>query len=76
MFGSLGNLVDDPERILFLKRSRKKQFINKLEVTGMVVMLLGVALLFQPFSINVFKWGFPILLMGYCIYNVFSHIPR
>ncbi|NSW76548.1 MAG: hypothetical protein HPY68_07205 [Candidatus Atribacteria bacterium] len=57
------------------KRKRRK-VINTIEVVGMGIMIAGIILLFQPFGIQLFKWGFPFLLIGYTVYNVFAHIPR
>lgn len=59
-----------------IKRTRDRKMVIVAEVLGMGIMVLGVILLFQPFSIQFFKWGFPFLLIGYTVYNVFAHIPR
>jgi len=59
-----------------LKKLKKRKFINTTEMIGMGIMLFGVLLLFQPFHIKMFMWGFPVLLIGYTVYSVFGHIPR
>ncbi len=58
------------------KKLKKRKFINTAEMIGMGIMLFGVVLLFQPFHINIFMWGFPVLLIGYTVYSIFGHIPR
>jgi len=57
-------------------KHKRRKVINGVEILGMGIMILGIVLLFQPFYIQLFKWGFPFLLIGYTVYNVFAHIPR
>ncbi|MEN3188767.1 MAG: hypothetical protein ABDK94_08340 [Atribacterota bacterium] len=57
-------------------REKKRKVVNSIEILGMGIMVMGIVLLFQPFHIQLFKWGFPFLLIGYTVYNVFAHIPR
>jgi len=54
----------------------KRKFVSLAEMVGMGIMVFGIVLLFQPFYIQLFKWGFPFLLVGYTTYNIFAHIPR
>lgn len=58
------------------EKRKKRRVINTIEIVGMGIMIAGIILLFQPFDIQLFKWGFPFLLIGYTVYNVFAHIPR
>ncbi len=70
------NQSSESMELVHLKKQKRHKFINTIELTGMGIMLFGVILLFQPFHIKIFMWGFPILLIGYTIYSIFGHIPR
>ena len=70
------NQSSESMELVHLKKQKRRKFINTIELTGMGIMLFGVILLFQPFHIKIFMWGFPILLIGYAIYSIFGHIPR
>ena len=50
-------------------RGRKE----RLEVIGMVVMVLGILCLVQPFTLTLYSFGFTILLLGLIFYIVVSH---
>ncbi len=70
------NQIIENLEIVRLKKQKKRKLINTIELVGLGIMLFGVVFLFQPFHIKIFTWGFPVLLIGYTVYNIFGHIPR
>jgi len=50
-------------------RQRKDQ----LELASMVVMIVGIVMLIQPFTLIVYSFGFTVLLIGLIAYIVVSH---
>jgi len=49
------------------------RFAQGMEFAAIVVTLLGMAMLCQPFFFPFFKWGFSALLIGWVGLNIFSH---
>ncbi|MFM0205373.1 hypothetical protein PQR53_36755 [Paraburkholderia fungorum] len=45
------------------------------EGASTVLIGLGVAMLVQPFSLTLFTWSFPVLLVGALAFVVTSHFP-
>jgi hypothetical protein len=45
------------------------------EGASTVLIGLGVAMLVQPFSLALFTWSFPVLLVGALAFVVTSHFP-
>jgi len=50
-----------------------RQYKDRLEMIGQVVMILGILCLVQPFGLAIFSIGFPILLIGLILFIVVSH---
>ncbi len=45
------------------------------EGASTVLIGLGVAMLVQPFSLALFTWSFPVILVGALAFVVTSHFP-
>ncbi len=54
----------------FLFRGR---FAQRMEYVSIVLILLGIVLLCQPFALVLFRIGFGVLLTGWIGLTVFSH---
>jgi uncharacterized membrane protein YccC len=54
----------------FLLRGR---FAQIAEFVSMMLMLVGIVMLCQPYSFAVFQKGFGVLLTGWVGLNLFSH---
>jgi hypothetical protein len=39
----------------------------------LMFMVLGIAFLFQPFSMRLFTYGFPVLIVTYALHSVLDH---
>jgi hypothetical protein len=39
------------------------------------IILLGFLMLIQPFSMTVFSWGLPVMIVGGIIHIVLDHLP-
>jgi hypothetical protein len=50
-----------------------RQYKDRLEMVGQVVMVLGILCLVQPLGLTLFSIGFPILLIGLIFFIVVSH---
>jgi uncharacterized membrane protein YccC len=46
------------------------------EPISIVMMLVGVVGLIQPFHIELFRWGFNTLGIGLIMFMIFSHFPK
>ena len=44
--------------------------------TASALILIGFAMLCQPFTHDVFVYGFPILLAGVVLFMVLDHVPE
>ncbi len=51
----------------------KGRFAQTAEFISIVLILVGIVALCQPFSQTVFRLGFGILLTGWVGLNIFSH---
>lgn len=40
------------------------------------VILLGFAMLIQPFTMVAFRWGVPVLLAGVVLHAILDHLPE
>lgn len=54
---------------LWLRRGR-------MENTAIVVIALGVAMMVQPFSIDIYGWSFAMTLTGVLMFTVVSKFPE
>ena len=50
-----------------------RQYKDRLEQIGLIVMILGILLLVQPIALALYTLGFPILLGGLIFFIVVSH---
>lgn len=39
------------------------------------LIIIGFALLCQPFTVALYAWGFPILLVGVILFIIADHVP-
>jgi len=39
------------------------------------LILVGFAMLCQPFIMMMFSWGFPVLMVGVVMFMILDHIP-
>jgi len=39
------------------------------------LILLGVVLMCQPFLVELYSAGFPVILLGVVLFNVLDHLP-
>lgn len=46
-----------------------------LERIIIAVMLLGIAMMFQPWTIDLYTWGFHLVFFGTLAFIVISHWP-
>ncbi len=49
------------------------RFAQAAEFASIVLILLGIVALCQPFSQGLFRIGFTVLLVGWIGLNIFSH---
>jgi hypothetical protein len=49
------------------------RFAQAAEFASIVLILLGIVALCQPFSHGLFRIGFTVLLVGWIGLNIFSH---
>ncbi len=47
-----------------------------LEPLAICIMILGYAMIFQPFSIVLYSYSFTIMLVGTVMYIIASHLPE
>lgn len=47
-----------------------------LEPLAICIMVLGYAMIFQPFSIVLYSYSFTVMLVGTVIYIIASHLPE
>ncbi len=52
-----------------------KSLYNVLERSIIAVMLLGMVGMFQPWQIDLYHYGFVILLVGTLAFIIISHVP-
>jgi hypothetical protein len=45
------------------------------EGASTVLIGLGIAMLVQPFTVNLYTWSFPVILVGALAFVVTSHFP-
>lgn len=50
--------------------------LNRLYRLASALILIGFAMLCQPFTHDVFVYGFPVLLVGVLLFMVLDHIPE
>ncbi len=53
---------------------KKKIMAKKLDRGVLAVMVLGVILLFQPFSMTLFTMGFPLLILSFLVHSILDHL--
>ena len=51
-----------------------KRYARKLELLSMLVMILGVIALCQPWNLFLHSYGATIILLGLILFNIFSRI--
>jgi hypothetical protein len=39
------------------------------------LILIGFAMLCQPFTVALYAWGFPVLLLGVVLFVIADHLP-
>jgi len=47
--------------------------VEKLDRAALILMVMGIILLFQPFSKILFTVGFPVLIGTYFLHSIFDH---
>jgi len=47
-----------------------------LEPLAICIMILGYAMIFQPFSIVLYSYSFTVMLVGTVMYIIASHLPE
>lgn len=47
-----------------------------LEPLAICIMVLGYAMIFQPFSIVLYSYSFTVMLVGTVMYVIASHLPE
>ncbi|CAB4046453.1 hypothetical protein [Paraburkholderia phenoliruptrix] len=57
-----------PRRRLFRRRYG--------EGASTVLIGLGIAMLVQPFTVDLYTWSFPVILVGALAFVVTSHFPE
>ncbi|BEU23940.1 hypothetical protein [Paraburkholderia sp. 22B1P] len=45
------------------------------EGASMALIGLGIAMLVQPFTVDLYTWSFPVILVGALAFVVTSHFP-
>lgn len=45
------------------------------EGASTVIIGVGIAMLVQPFTVNLYTWSFPVILVGALAFLVTSHFP-
>ena len=48
--------------------------VEKVDRGVLAVMVLGIVLLFQPFSMTLFTLGFPVLILTFLVHSVLDHL--
>ncbi|HDD40060.1 MAG: hypothetical protein DRN68_01915 [Thaumarchaeota archaeon] len=50
--------------------------IGKIEKIGLILSILGLILVFQPFSPSLYTYGYYILCLGAVIFTLSGYLPR
>ena len=48
---------------------------NAIYQLATFIIILGFVMLIQPFTMEAFKWGLPVMIAGIVIYVILDHIP-
>jgi hypothetical protein len=51
---------------------RLHQLIERITIA---LILLGIAGMFQPWTIDLYTWGFHVLVFSTLVYIIISHVP-
>ena len=47
----------------------------RLHRLATALILIGFAMLCQPFTVTLYAWGFPVLLLGVLLFVIADHLP-
>ena len=47
----------------------------RLHRLATALILIGFAMLCQPFTVALYAWGFPVLLLGVLLFVIADHLP-
>ena len=50
-----------------------KRLVETIDQIVLMFMVLGIIFLFQPFSMKLFTYAFPVLLVTYALHSVLDH---
>lgn len=50
-----------------------KRLVETIDQIVLMFMVLGISFLFQPFSMKLFTYAFPVLLVTYALHSVLDH---
>lgn len=50
--------------------------IRKVEIVGLILSLLGLILVFQPMTVQLYTYGYCILSIGAVIFVLSGYLPR
>ena len=50
--------------------------ISKVEKIGIILSLLGLILVFQPFTLEIYTYGFYVLSLGAVIFALSGYLPK
>ena len=51
------------------------QLGRRLHRPATALILTGFAMLCQPFTVALYAWGFPVLLLGVLLFIIADHLP-
>jgi hypothetical protein len=57
-----------------LDQKKKRILIEQADRGVLAAMILGIVLLFQPFSMTLFTLGFPLLILTFLVHSVLDHL--
>jgi len=50
--------------------------VGKIEKIGIIISLIGLVLFFQPFSPQIYTYGFYLVALGAVIFSLSGYLPR
>lgn len=50
--------------------------IGRIEKAGLILSILGLILVFQPFSPSIYTYGYCILALGAVVFTLSGYLPR
>ena len=56
-----------------LDQKKDTTWVGKTDRLVLFFMVLGIIFLFQPFSMTLFKLGFPVMILTYAAHSVLDH---